>query len=67
LHWQLTTGNNEHHQIKTIKSGPKIQKNVIFQKTKTKLLNYQIQMKIPNALALAYVYVSEDVICGNDG
>ena len=51
--WQLTTGNNEHHQIKTIKSSPKIQKNVIFQKTKAKLLKYQIQMKLPNALALA--------------
>ena len=39
LHWQLTSGKNR--------------KNTCFQKTKNNLLNYQIQMKIPNALALA--------------
>ena len=46
--WQSWTSPNENNKI-----WPKNQKEMFFQKTKTKLSKYQIQMKIPNALALA--------------
>ena len=35
LHWQLTSGKNEQHQIKTLKSGPKIEKTCFSKKPKT--------------------------------
>ena len=45
-HWQLTSGNNEHHQIKTFKSGPKIKKMLLLVFTFRCLTTGNIQRKM---------------------